>query len=333
MAQRKLNIEFRENDSPPFNPQFPLDQYGHPFTLNPTIGCYFTCKYCYAPIFTAKVKHQKRKQFFENVAVQLNMAEKLDKQLDNLKILPQHLKRVQINESNEYYLPQVMNELKKQYNRDVMLEILEIFEKHWNSGNKWMLHILSKSHLILNHLEQLKNMRHMVQIEISISSIDEKLIRSLEFFTPTIKKRMETIQELSKNGIFVRTMAMPFFGNRKDVEAIKTQSFNYGAQGFKNKRLNYFEWKQLQSLNYNDLINDKVLRVKGRPDMMIEDLNEKSGETVLYNGKPKIMKVKLPHESSWDTYTKLNEKLSYQSHQIIDCGYSQLNNVDWEYIV
>jgi DNA repair photolyase len=76
---RKLNIEFRENDSPPFNPQFPIDQYGHPFTLNPTIGCYFTCKYCYAFKFTAKVKKLQRKHFFENVAVQLNMAEKLDK--------------------------------------------------------------------------------------------------------------------------------------------------------------------------------------------------------------------------------------------------------------
>ncbi|MCB9250702.1 MAG: hypothetical protein H6613_20260 [Ignavibacteriales bacterium] len=112
------------------------------------------------------------------------MAERLDKQLENLKILPQHLKRVQINESNEYYLPQVINELKKQHNRDVMLEILKVFEKHWNNGNKWMLHILSKSHLILNHLDQLKNMKHMVQIEISISSIDEKLIRDLEFYTP-----------------------------------------------------------------------------------------------------------------------------------------------------
>ena len=146
--------------------------YGHPFTLNPTIGCYFTCKYCYAPLFTAKVKYQKRKKFFENVSVQLNMPQKLDKQLNNLIILPQHLKRVQINESNEYYLPQVINELKKQHNRDVMLEILEVFEKHWNNGNKWILHILSKSHLILNHLEQLKNMRHMVQVEVSTTSAE-----------------------------------------------------------------------------------------------------------------------------------------------------------------
>jgi len=104
MIKRKLNIEFRESNSPPLNPQFPIGQDDHPFTLNPIIGCYFTCKYCYSPIFTAKVKNQKRKKFFENVAVQLNMAKRLDKQLNNLKVLPQYLKRFQINESNEYYL-------------------------------------------------------------------------------------------------------------------------------------------------------------------------------------------------------------------------------------
>ncbi|MCB0729536.1 MAG: hypothetical protein KDC88_00770 [Ignavibacteriae bacterium] len=332
MAKRTLNIEFRTNDSPPLNPQFPIGQYDHPFTLNPTIGCFFGCKYCYSPLFTAKVKNQKRKKFFENVAVQFNMAERLDKHLENLKEIPQHLKRVQINESNEYYLPQVINELKKQYNRDVMLEILKVFEKHWDNGNKWMLHILSKSHLILNHLDQLKNMKHMVQIEISISSIDEKLIRDLEFYTPTIKKRMETINKLATNDIFVRTMAMPFWGDYKEVEAIKKLSFNNGARGFKNKRLNYFDWQQLQALDYNDLINDKVSRVQGRPDNMFEDLNEKSGETLLFKGKPKIVNVSFPHVRKWSTPTILDEKLSLQDQKIIDCGYSQLNKVKWAYI-
>ena len=144
---------------------------------------------------------------------------------------------------------------------------------------------------------------------------------------------METINQLAKNDIFVRTMAMPYFGDRKDVEAIKSMSFNNGARGFKNKKLNYFEWKQFQSLNYNDLINDKVLRVKGRPDMMIEDLNEKSGETVLYNSKPKTVNLLFPKVRMWNTHTKLSEKLSYQDQKVIDCGYSQLNNVDWEYIM
>ncbi|MCB9250701.1 MAG: hypothetical protein H6613_20255 [Ignavibacteriales bacterium] len=138
---------------------------------------------------------------------------------------------------------------------------------------------------------------------------------------------------MATNDIFVRTMAMPFIGDRKEVEDIKIQSFSNGARGFKNKKLNYFDWNQLQSLNYSDLINDKVSRVKGRPDNMFEDLNEKSGETLLFKGKPKIVNVRFPHVRKWSTPTILNEKLSLQDQKIIDCGYSQLNNVDWEYIM
>jgi DNA repair photolyase len=44
----------------------------------------------------------------------------------------------------------------------------------------------------------------MVQVEVSISSIDEKLIRKLEFFTPTIKKRMETIDCIKNLEIFAK---------------------------------------------------------------------------------------------------------------------------------
>lgn len=332
MINRKLNIILKDKNSNVLNSQFPIGQYDHPFTLNPTIGCLFGCKYCYAPIFTAKVKTQKRKKFFENIAVQQNMATLLDNELANLSILPQHLKRVQINESNEYYLPQVMSELNK-HNLDLMLEILKVFEKHWNNGNKWVLHILTKSHLILRHLAQLQKMKKMVQVEISISSIDENIIRSLEFFSPTIKKRMETIETLAKSGIFVRTMAMPFVGDRKEVEAIKIESFNHGAKGFKNKSLNYYDWQQLQSLTYDDLINDKITRVKGRPDIMFEDLNEKSGETVLFNGKEKNVNIKFPKIKKWSNYTLLNDKLNLQDQKIIDFGYSQLNNVNWGYII
>lgn len=332
MTSRNLNVEFRTKSSKALNSQFPIDNYGHPFTLNPTIGCFFGCKYCYSPIFVAKVLTQKRKQFFENVAVKLNIAEYLDKELTKFAVLPQHLKRVQINETSDYYLPQVMNSLEKIHNRDIMLEILQVFEKHWNNGNKWMLHILTKSHLILKHLDQLKNMRNMVQVEFSISNIDEQTIRSLEFYTPTIKKRLKTIDELAKNNIFVRIMAMPYYGTRKDVENIKKITFNHGAIGFKNKGINYYEWAQLKPLSYDDLINDKIARSSGRSDPMIEDLNEKSGELMLFNGKAKISALQFPNVRQWDTVTKLNQKLSNKNLEHIDCGYSSLNTVDWGYI-
>ena len=110
-----------------------------------------------------------------------------------------------------------------------MLEILNIFQKHWDNGNKWMLHILTKSHLILKHLDKLKEMKEMVQVEISFSTPYENQLRSLEIYTPSIKKRLDTIEKLSNEGIFVRVMAMPFYGNSNDLDNLKQMTFDYGS--------------------------------------------------------------------------------------------------------
>jgi len=52
-----------------------------------------------------------------------------------------------------------------------MLGILDEFDTAWQAGNKWMLHILTKSHLILDHIEKLEAMKHMVQIEVSFATM------------------------------------------------------------------------------------------------------------------------------------------------------------------
>lgn len=54
------------------------------------------------------------------------------------------MKRVQINETSEYYLPQIRRELSTQNKPDLMLGILDEFDKAWQADNKWMLHILTK---------------------------------------------------------------------------------------------------------------------------------------------------------------------------------------------
>ena len=135
----------------------------------------------------------------------------------------------------------VTEALQEYIQRRKQLEILNIFHRHWDNDNRWMLHILTKSHLILNHLDKLKDMKHMVQVEISFSTPYENQLRSLELYTPSIKKRLDTIERLSNEGIFVRVMAMPFFGDRDDLLQLKLDTFNSGAKALKNKGLNYYK--------------------------------------------------------------------------------------------
>jgi len=236
--KRTTQISLSDNTSKALNSQKQFDQYGFPFTLNPTVGCSFACKFCYSPIFVAKIPTGKRKQFFENIRVKMDIPSLLDKELTKLSHLSQHLKRVQINETSDYYLPIVLSTLAKQ-NRDIMLEILEVFQKHDAAGNHWMLHILTKSNLILNHLNILTSMKHMVQIEISFTSPDENVRKKFEFFTIPTDERLKVVETLAKKGLFVRIMAMPFYGDANDMLQLKDTTFNYGALAFKNKGLNY----------------------------------------------------------------------------------------------
>lgn len=335
IMSRNTKVTFRSGASSALSVQTSgIYPYGFPFTLNPTMGCFFCCKFCYSPITTLKLIENKRDGFFEEVTVRLGVPEQLDKELTKYSILPQHLKRVQINEHSDYYLPQLFTEIRKQNQPDILLEILNIFQKHWNNGNKWMLHILTKSHLILNHLDKLKEMKEMVQVEISFSTEDENKLRSLEIYTPTIKKRLDTIEKLSSEGIFVRVMAMPFYGNSYDLNNLKKRTFASGAIAIKNKGLNYYHWQNVLNLSEDDLINGKLIQSGSRKDTPINAaLNIKSGEPYLISGNTQPVQVLMPNQKGWNALSKLNQRLSPVQLDMINCGYSQLNNVNWGYIV
>jgi DNA repair photolyase len=323
------------------HPQEKLGQYDFPFTLNPTIGCFFGCRYCYSPLAVYGYNSDRKKRFFETAYVKLDKPAHLAKELPKFAVLPSHLKRVQINETSDYYLPQVFNKLSQGNEPDLMLGIYEEFEKAWNTNNKWMLHILTKSHLILKHIGKLKDMRHMVQVEISFATHDDNILRSIEYFTPSIKRRLETVEEMSKAGIFVRIMAMPFYGNSEDLLMLKNEAFNRGAKAFKNKGLNYFSWDDLKkSMTFDEFIEEKIPRTGGRTDTKDESLIIKSGEYIMENGAPKNKLVLMPKMdaeyhavSKWAALTKMKERFEERNMQMIDSGYRDCNSENWGYVI
>ena len=195
-----------------------------------------------------------------------------------------------------------------------MMEILQVFQNHWNAGNKWMLHILTKSHLIEKHLDKLKEMKEMVQVEMSFSTPYENQLRNLELYTPTIKKRLETIEKLSKEGIFVRVMAMPFYGGVSELDDLKTITFNAGARALKNKALNYFNWNDVINISFEDLVQYKLPQTGSRKDTIISQAHMiKSGEDYLVNGTSETVDVIMPSEKAWDAMSKFNQRTTLQN--------------------
>ena len=341
---RTTDVILNYKSSYALRPQQKLSQYDFPFTLNPVIGCFMGCKYCFSPgvAYQYKTQQEGRELFFTNAIVQLDKAEHLDKELQRYSVLPQHMKRVQVNEISEYYQPQVINYLQSNNQQDLMAEILNVFNRHYDNGNYWMVHILTKSHLILNHTDFLRDMKEQVQVEISFASHNDKISRSLEFYTPDVSKRLELVEKLSDAGIFVRIMAMPFYGNRKDLLKLKKETFKRGAKAFKNKGLNYFkDWNELrQDMTFDEFLIADLSTGKGRVDEKVESLIIKSGEYLLNeNGNQRNKTVLAPRmdknfkaTEQWSAVTLMDERFERRRMKMIDCGYSQLNEIDWGYI-
>jgi DNA repair photolyase len=298
-----------------------------PFTLNPYIGCEMQCSYCFVP---GPVIKMTRKEFFENVQIKENIVDLLKKQLKKYAVLPQHLKRVQLGVTTEIFQPKVINYMKSNLGRDLIAEILEVFQTEWNNGNKWMLHIITKNHNVTSYIDQLQNIKEMVQVEFSFIHHDETISRKYELYTSSIAKRLDAITQLSNEDIFVRVMAMPFYGDQKDLQTLKDLTFNAGAQAFKNKEINHYEWSQLKNINPLDPLSRSKTKTNNHiPGMLI-----KSGEQIspLSTVNVLLPKVKKWGERSLNWSVKLPTRLELQDVEVVDMGYSSINTVDWGYL-
>lgn len=307
-------IHLHENRGKALLPQKKIDLHDFPFTLNATIGCLYACRYCY--LQNAPFKWHT--DFGNEVKVKIWIPDQLDKELKKHEDLPQHLKRVQVNEATEGYLPQAIQKVESELGRDIMKEVLDVFRKHWDNGNRWMVHLVTKSHMIRSHLSEMKNMKDQVQLEITLTTLDEARARILEGTAPSVQKRLEIIREFSDAGVFVRVMCMPFIGDEAAATDLRDKCFTLGARAFKHKGMNY--WDETEILRGN------LVAKGGKEDLAYNQLLVKSGEPVLDdNGQVQTKRVSMP-DKKWQNY-------SNKDMVVVDSGYTEINNIDWGYIV
>lgn len=302
---------YHNKPGPGLRRQKNIGQQNLPFTLNPCIGCLFGCPYCYV-----QWSSFKNTDFGKEIKVKTWMPHRLDRELRKYQGLPQYLKRVQINTNCESYLPQVMIKTKQDLGKDIMWQILEVFQRHWDRGNPWMVHLFTKSHLVVKHLSLLSEMRHHVQVELSIPTLDEGIRRQFEGHAPSVNRRLRVVERLSREGIFVRVMAMPLF-RREEAERIRHIGFEHGARGFQHRGPHFW--------GGGNVFDGDSTRTMSREYYVFWDLLVKSGEQVLQQDHPRTKRVAMP-TPKW-------RKLEEREMAVGDSGYSELNDVDWGYIV
>lgn len=188
------------------------------YSLNPYQGCEHGCVYCYARNTHQYWGYSAGLDFERKIIVKENAPEVLVQQLEskNWKVMP-----IMLAGNTDCYQP---IEAKKKLTR----RILEVLLKY-----RHPVSIITKNALILRDLDILKelNKLDLVHINISITTLDDKLRQKLEPRTASALKRLDVVNQLSSAGLPVNVMVAPIIPGLTDSEIpqIVKQSAEAGA--------------------------------------------------------------------------------------------------------
>lgn len=178
-----------------------------PFTysINPYRGCEHGCIYCYARPSHEYLGFSAGLDFESRIMVKLDAARLLDRTLRARIWVPQ---MVAFSGNTDCYQP-----VEKRL--ELTRQCLAVFLKYRNPVG-----IVTKNALILRDLDILREMAEhgIVHVMVSITTLDDRLVRKMEPRTSTPMNRLETIGALAKAGIPVGVNAAPIIPGLTDEE-------------------------------------------------------------------------------------------------------------------
>lgn len=199
------------------------------YSMNPYQGCEHGCVYCYARNSHQYWGFSAGLDFESKIIVKENAPELLEQTLKKPKWEP---KVIMFSGNTDCYQP-LERKLK------ITRRMLEVLLKY-----KHPVSIITKNSLILRDVDILSEMasHNLVQVNISLTSLNEELRQMLEPRTASSLKRLKTIKILSDNNIPVRIMAAPIIPglNSHEIPALIESAAAHGAlsAGYTIVRLN-----------------------------------------------------------------------------------------------
>ena len=198
------------NDSP----DLPFAQ-----SINPYQGCEHGCIYCYAPPSHAYLGLSPGLDFETRLFAKENAAELLRKELSRPGY---RCELIALGANTDPYQP-----IEREHR--ITRGILEVL---WEFRNP--VGIVTKGSLIERDLDLLAPMARegLVQVFVSIGSLDGEIARTLEPRAAAPYRRVETIRRLSESGVPCGTLVAPIipFLNDKDMEAVLEAVSEAGAR-------------------------------------------------------------------------------------------------------
>src|SRR5579872_1217559 len=174
------------------------------WTINPYRGCEFGCKYCYAR-YTHEFMEMDATEFEDKIYAKSAAAHLLRQELGRID-RKQH---IAIGTATDPYQP-----AERRYERT--RSILEVFARERGR----YLGITTKSDLVLRDLDLLREVArgNVVGVNLTITTLDEKLARLLEPRAPRPALRLETVRRLRAAGICVSVFPNPIMPGITDSE-------------------------------------------------------------------------------------------------------------------
>lgn len=199
------------------------------YSANPYQGCEHGCIYCYARNSHEYYGLSAGLDFESKIMVKTNAPDLLRKCFDSPKWQPAV---IVFSGNTDCYQP-----AEKKF--ALTRQLLEICLEYGNPAG-----IITKNSLILRDMDILQEMaaKNLVSVSLSITSLVESTRLKLEPRTTTAKKRLQTLNELSKSHIPAGVMAAPMipFINSHELPHIMQAAADNGAThaGYTFVRLN-----------------------------------------------------------------------------------------------
>lgn len=196
------------------SPDLPFDR-----SVNPYRGCEHGCIYCFARPTHCYLGFSAGLDFETQIIARPNAASLLESELRRKSY---QVATIAIGTNTDPYQP-------AEKDLEIMRECLQVL-----SAFNHPVGIVTKGTLIERDIDILASMaaRGLVHVGVSVTTLDAKLSRLMEPRVPSPKRRLQTIERLSKAGIPVRVMMAPVVPSVTDheVERVLEASKDAGAK-------------------------------------------------------------------------------------------------------
>ncbi len=196
------------------SPDIPFDR-----SINPYRGCEHGCIYCFARPSHAYLGLSPGLDFETQLIAKPNAAEVLARQLARPGYKPAV---IAIGTNTDAYQP-------IERDRGIMRAVLQVLAAH-----RHPVGIVTKGSLIERDLDILSDMagQGLVQVGISVTTLDAGLARKMEPRVPSPARRLKTITRLREAGIPVRIQASPIVPGLTchEIEALMQAGADAGAR-------------------------------------------------------------------------------------------------------